>query len=360
MQELKGILKDTQKHLMSGVSHMLPFVVAGGLLLAISVMLYGQGSVPEESTHKFLYDVSQIGINGMSLMVPILAAYIGFSIADRPAIAPSATAAVIGNNMGAGFIGGLAAGFLGGIVVYYLKKIKLPKSLASLLTIIIIPVIGTFITGGIMLWGIGGPITQLTESLTVFLNSLSGGSIVILAIIMSSMIAFDMGGPVNKVAFAFMVMGAADGSYQIVAIGCVAIAVPPLACALATILGPKKFTNEEREAGKASLLMGLIGISEGAIPFAAADPLKVIPSIMVGSAVGGSIAALMGVTSTVAWGGLIILPATTNMLGFVIALAVGSLVGAILMVTMKKVKIDDNYGEIEEDNFDLDIDIEIM
>ncbi|ONI40561.1 PTS fructose-like transporter subunit EIIC [Candidatus Epulonipiscium fishelsonii] len=354
MKELLGILKDTRRHLMSGVSYMIPFVVGGGILLALSVVFYGQGAVPDATTHQFLYELFNIGAKGFSLMIPIMAGYIGFSIADRPAIAPAAIGAAVGDAMGAGFLGGLVAGFLGGIVVYYLKKIKLPKSLKSLLTIIIIPVVGTFIVAGSMQWVLGGPIAAATLFLTDFLASLSSGSIVILAIVMGCMIAFDMGGPVNKVAYAFAIMSVSNGNYNIAGISAICVAIPSLAVGIATFMAPKKFKEEELEAGKAGFLMGLIGITEGAIPFAAADPLKVIPANMIGSAVGGSIAALLGVTTTVAWGGIIVLPASTNIIGFLIALAVGSIVAAVIMVSLKK-----EVAFEEEEDFDDDIELEI-
>lgn len=356
MNELKGIFKDTRKHLMSGVSYMIPFVVGGGILLALSVVLYGQGAVPDKETHQFLYELFFIGVRGFELMIPILAGFIAFSIADRPAIAPAAIAAAVGNQMGAGFLGALAAGLIGGVVVFYLKKIKLPRSISSLMTIFIIPIIGTFITAGLMQWVIGLPISGITKGLTDFLNSLSGGSIVLLACIMGAMDAFDMGGPVNKVAFAFTIMAVSNGNYNIAGINAVGVAVPALSVGVATFIAAKKFTAEEREAGKAGFLMGLIGITEGAIPFAAADPLRIIPANMIGSAVGCSVAALLHVTNKVAWGGLIVLPAITNMVGYVIALAVGTAVGATLIAVLKK-PVKENAESSEDQDIELDIEL---
>ncbi len=291
-------------------------------------------------------------------MIPILAGFIAFSIADRPGIAPAAIAGMVGNVMGAGFLGALAAGLIGGVVVYYLKKIKLPKALLSLKTIFIIPIVGTFITAGLMQWVIGVPITGMTEGLTNWLNSMSTGSIVILAIIMGAMNAFDMGGPVNKVAFAFTIMAVSNGNYEIAGINGVGTAVPSLGVGVATFIASKKFTNEEKEAGKAGFLMGLIGITEGAIPFAASDPLRVIPANMVGGAVGCAVAAILGVTNKVAWGGIIVLPAVTNGIGLIIALATGTAVSAILIAKLKKPV--ENRVESEEKlakNFELDIEL---
>ncbi len=190
----------------------------------------------------------------------------------------------MGNSFGAGFFGALIAGMIGGLVVYYLKKIPVHKVLRSVMPIFIIPIVGTFITAGIMMWGLGEPVGALTANLTGWLQGMREGSIVVLAIIMGLMLAFDMGGPVNKVAYAFMLICVSQGVYSVVAIAAVGIAVPPLGMGLATLIGRKYFTAEERETGKAALVMGCVGVTEGAIPFAAADPLRVIPANMIGAA----------------------------------------------------------------------------
>jgi len=356
MNDLISILKDTRRHLMTGVSHMIPFVVAGGILLALSVMLYGEGAVPEEGT--WLHDLFFIGVAGFQLMVPILAAYIGYSIADRSALAPSAIAAFIGANMyNTGFFGAIFAGLLGGIVVFYLKKIKVPAFARSIMPIFVIPIIGTFITAGAIVWGIGEPIGAATASLTEFLKGMQNESIILLAIIMGGMMAFDMGGPVNKVAYAFMILCVGEGINTVVGIGSVAIAVPPLGMGLATFMNKKLYDASEQEAGRASILMGTMGISEGAIPFAAADPLRVIPSIMIGTAAGAVTAAALGVKSFAAWGGLIVLPVVEGRIGFVIALAVGALVTALLVNFLKARRPVAKEDENESDDFDLDIKI---
>lgn len=257
MNELVQILKNTRQHLMTGVSHMIPFVVSGGILLAVSVMLYGKGAVPDGATDPNLKKLFDIGVAGLTLMVPFLAAYIGYSISDRAALAPCAIGAWVGNSFGAGFFGALIAGMIGGLVVYYLKKIPVHKVLRSVMPIFVIPIIGTFITAGIMMWGLGEPIGALTAGLTTWLQGMREGSIVLLAIIMGLMLAFDMGGPVNKVAYAFMLICVSQGVYSVVAIAAVGIAIPPLGMGLATLVGRKYFTPEEREAGKAALVMGL-------------------------------------------------------------------------------------------------------
>lgn len=196
-------------------------------------------------------------------MVPFLAAYIGYSIAERSALAPCAIGARVGNSFGAGFFGALIAGIIGGIVVHYLKKIPVHKVLRSVMPIFIIPIVGTPITAGIMMWGLGEPVGALTNSLTQWLQGMQQGSIVMLAVIMGLMLAFDMGGPVNKVAYAFMLICVAQGVYTVVAIAAVGICIPPLGMGLATLIGRKNFSAEERETGKAALVMGCVGVTEG-------------------------------------------------------------------------------------------------
>lgn len=352
-KDLKMILKDTRAHLMTGISHMIPFVVAGGILLAGSVMLYGKPGVPDTKFYKELFF---IGVAGFELMVPILAAYIGFSISGRAALAPCAIGALVGTKMGTGFLGGLIAGLVGGIVVFYIKKLKVPKVFRSVMPMFIIPIVGTFIVAGFMQWIVGAPIATITASMTAFLNGLRGANIIFLAIIIGFMIAFDMGGPVNKVAYAFAVMLVSEKVFNIPGIVSVAIATPPIGVGLATFIAKNKFTPEERESGLAAILMGCVGITEGAIPFAAKSPLKVIPTLMIGSAVGGVTAALLKVEVMVAWGGLIVLPVTKNRIGFVIAILVGSLVTAFLLIAvMKSISAEEVKTDSEKDDVELEL-----
>lgn len=357
MKELLNILRNTRQHLMTGVSHMIPFVVAGGILLAISVMLYGKGAVPDAATDPNLKKLFDIGVAGLTLMVPFLAAYIGYSISDRSALAPSAIGAWVGASFGAGFFGAIIAGLLGGIIVFYLKKIPVPKILRSVMPIFVIPIIGTLLTAGIMMWGLGEPVGALTNGLTHWLQGMQQGSIVVLAIIMGLMLAFDMGGPVNKVAYAFMLICVAQGVYSVVAIAAVAIATPPLGLGFATLIGRKYYTPEEREAGKAALLMGCVGVTEGAIPFAAADPLRVIPSIMIGSACAAVTAALVGAQCYAGWGGLIVLPVVEGKLGYVAALLVGMVVTALLVNLLKSFAAKKQATKVAQDDMDLDFEI---
>lgn len=357
MKELLNILRNTRQHLMTGVSHMIPFVVAGGILLAISVMLYGKGAVPDAATDPNLKKLFDIGVAGLTLMVPFLAAYIGYSISDRSALAPSAIGAWVGASFGAGFFGAIIAGLLGGIIVFYLKKLPVPKILRSVMPIFVIPIIGTLLTAGIMMWGLGEPVGALTNGLTHWLQGMQQGSIVVLAIIMGLMLAFDMGGPVNKVAYAFMLICVAQGVYSVVAIAAVAIATPPLGLGFATLIGRKYYTPEEREAGKAALLMGCVGVTEGAIPFAAADPLRVIPSIMIGSACAAVTAALVGAQCYAGWGGLIVLPVVEGKLGYVAALLVGMVVTALLVNLLKSFAAKKQATKVAQDDLDLDFEI---
>ncbi|YBD35856.1 PTS fructose transporter subunit EIIC [Klebsiella pneumoniae] len=318
MNELVQILKNTRQHLMTGVSHMIPFVVSGGILLAVSVMLYGKGAVPDAASDPNLKKLFDIGVAGLTLMVPFLAAYIGYSISDRAALAPCAIGAWVGNSFGAGFFGALIAGMIGGLVVYYLKKIPVHKVLRSVMPIFIIPIVGTFITAGIMMWGLGEPVGALTANLTGWLQGMREGSIVVLAIIMGLMLAFDMGGPVNKVAYAFMLICVSQGVYSVVAIAAVGIAVPPLGMGLATLIGRKYFTAEERETGKA---------------------------------------ALMGAQCYAGWGGLIVLPVVQGKLGFVAALLVGACVSAACVILLKAFAKKKPTNVATDDELDLDFEI---
>ncbi|AWH88236.1 PTS fructose transporter subunit EIIC [Limnobaculum parvum] len=359
MKELVQILKHTRQHLMTGVSHMIPFVVSGGVLLAISIMLYGKGAVPDALTDPNLKKLFDIGVAGLTLMVPFLAAYIGYSIADRSALAPCAIGAWVGNSYGAGFFGAIIAGLIGGILVFYLKKIAVPKILRSVMPIFVIPVIGTMLTAGIMMWGLGEPIGILTNALTTWLQGMQQGSIIVLAIIMGLMLAFDMGGPVNKVAYAFMLICVAQGVYTVVAIAAVGIATPATGMGLATLIGRKYYTAEEREAGKASLLMGCVGVTEGAIPFAAADPLRVIPSIMFGTVCGTVTAAVLGAQCYAGWGGVIVLPVVEGKLAYLAALLVGMVVTAISVNLLKSIAAKNQVPKTNEKEDDLDLDFEI-
>ncbi|MBU8598431.1 PTS mannose transporter subunit IIABC [Shouchella clausii] len=335
------------RHLMNGVSFMVPFIVVGGLLIAVALTLGGEKTpnglvIPDDS---FWITIEQIGAASFSFMIPILAGYIAYSIADKPGLVPgmiggyiAATGSFYGSEIGAGFLGGIIAGFLAGYVALAIKKLKAPKAIQPIMPIIVIPVVSSLIVGLAFVLLIGAPVAQIFESLTVWLAGMQGSSSILLALILGAMISFDMGGPVNKVAFLFGSAMIGEGNYEIMGPIAVAICIPPIGLGIATFLGKKKFQAQEREMGKAAFTMGLFGITEGAIPFAAQDPLRVIPSIMVGSMTGSVIAMIGNVGDRVAHGGPIVavLGAVDHVLMFFIAVIAGSLVTALLVNVLKK------------------------
>lgn len=261
--------------------------------------------------------------------------------------------AYLANSMGAGFLGGMAAGLIAGVVVKQLKKIKLPISLKTLGSIFIYPLLGTFITGGIIVWGIGTPIAFIMQSLTSWLSGLGDVGRVPLATILGAMTAFDMGGPINKVATLFAQTQVDTLPYLMGGVG-VAICTPPIGMGIATLLAPKKYNAEEKEAGKAAILMGCVGITEGAIPFAANDPLRVIPSLIVGAVVGNIIPFLTGVLNHAPWGGLIVLPVVEGRIWYIISVLAGGFVTAIMVNLLKKNNTDDSAvkAAAEDDGLD--------
>ena len=349
------LLKDTKKHLMTGVSYMIPFIVSGGVLLALSVMLSGQAAVPKTG---FLKSMSDIGSAGLTLFIPILGGFIAYSMADKPGLAPGMIGAYLANLKGGGFLGGMIAGILSGIIVYYLKKIKVPNSMRSVMPIFILPLIGTFVVGIIIVLFLGQPIADLMAALNIWLKGMQGSSKVILGIIIGAMITFDMGGPLNKTAFFFSI-AMVPTHPELMAAAAVPICTPPLGLGLASLLFKKKFSVEEREAGKAALIMGCVGVTEGAIPFAASDPIRVIPSIMVGGAVSSVMSLLIGAADHAPWGGLIVLPVVDNRLGYLLAVAVGVVVTALMVNILKKPVTEvDVLAKDDQDDDDIDLDFD--
>lgn len=346
-QENKPKQNPIYRHLMNGVSYMVPFIVIGGLLIAIALTIGGEKTpgglvIPDGSFWKTVQD---IGSASFTFMIPILAGFIAMSIADRPGLAPgmiggfiAANGSFYGSEAGAGFIGGIIAGFLAGYVALGIRKIKVGRALQPIMPIIIIPVLASLIVGLIFVFVIGAPVAQLFEALTGWLAGMQGTSSILLALILGAMISFDMGGPVNKVAFLFGSAMIGEGNYEIMGPIAVAICIPPIGMGLAAMINKRKFAPAEREAGKATFTMGLFGITEGAIPFAAQDPLRVIPSIMVGSMVGSVIAMLGNVGDKVAHGGPIVavLGAVDHVLMFFIAVIVGVAVSVVLVSLLKK------------------------
>lgn len=330
------------KHLMSGVSNMLPFVVGGGILIAICFMFGIKAFDPNDpSYHPFAKLVNDIGGgNAFFLMIPVLAGFIGMSIADRPGFAPAMVGGLIAMNNGGGFLGGLIGGFLGGYSIVFLKKVfvKLPESLEGIKPVLLYPLFGMFITGSIMYQVIVGPIATINNGLTGFLNNLGTGNLVLLGVVLAVMMSTDMGGPINKAAFTFGIATIAAGNYAPHAAVMAGGMVPPLGIALATTLFQNKFTEDERTAGKTCYILGLSFITEGAIPFAASDPIRVIPSCMVGAGIAGALTMLFGVQLPAPHGGIFVIPVVTHPVQYLLAIGIGSLVTAVLLGILKKSK----------------------
>ncbi|RKD32081.1 PTS fructose transporter subunit IIC [Thermohalobacter berrensis] len=331
--------KGPYKHLMTGVSYMIPFVVAGGILIAIS-FAFGIEAFKEEGT--LAAALMQIGGgSAFALMVPILAGFISYSIADRPGLVPGMVGGMLAGSTGSGFLGGIIAGFLAGYTVRYLKKsIKLPKSMQGLMPVLVLPLLSSLIVGLLMIYVIGKPVGALNKGMTTWLSNLSTGNAVILGLILGLMMAFDMGGPVNKAAYTFAVGTLAAGqASEIMAAVMAAGMTPPLGLGLATRIAKNKFNTEEREAGKAAWALGISFITEGAIPFAAADPIRVIPSIMIGSAVTGALSMMFKVAITVPHGGFFVffIPNAVRNLGlYIVSILIGTVVTALIVSFLKK------------------------
>lgn len=328
------------KHLMTGVSFMIPFVVAGGILIALGFAI---GGIYVYNTPGTIGEIIfSTGKAAFALMVPVLGGYIAYSIADRPGLVPGFVGGALASTIGAGFLGALLAGFIAGYTVLLIKKlIKLPKSLEGLMPILIIPVLATLIIGLVMLY-LGSPITAINKAMSDGLMSLNNGSRVLLGLVIGLMMSFDMGGPVNKAAYVFgtaTIATAANGASPIMAAVMAAGMVPPLGLALATVIAKNKFSTAEAEAGKAAWALGISFITEGAIPFAAADPIRVIPSIMAGSAVTGMLSMFFNCTLKVPHGGIFVLaiPGVVGNLGmYMVSIVAGTLVAAALLSVLKK------------------------
>jgi PTS system fructose-specific IIC component len=323
-EEKKGVYK----HLMTGVSHMLPVVVAGGLIIALS-FVFGINAFKEEGT--LAAALMKIGGGtAFALMIPVLSGYIAFSIADRPGLAPGLVGGMLASSIGSGFLGGIVAGFLAGYLAKWLaENIKLPQAMESLKPILIIPFIATLITGLIMVYIVGKPVAGVMTSLTDFLNNMGSANAVLLGILLGAMMCFDLGGPVNKAAYTFGVGLLASQQYLPMAAIMAAGMVPALGMGLATFIARNKFDANEREAGKASFVLGLCFISEGAIPFAAKDPIRVIPTCMIGGAVTGALSMLIGAKLMAPHGGLFVLlipGAISHVFMYLVTIAIGTVV----------------------------------
>lgn len=336
------------KHLMNGVSHMLPFVVGGGILIAIAFLIDGfsvdLNSLPADQRANF-GTITQaaalfkgIGGTAFGFMLPILAGFIAMSIADRPGLAVGFVGGSIAAKGTSGFLGALVAGFVAGYIVLLLKKVfsKLPESLDGMKPVLLYPLLGIFLVGVIMQFVVEPPIGALNTAINNGLNGLNGASAVVLGVLLGGMMSVDMGGPVNKAAYVFGTASIAAGNYNIMAAVMIGGMVPPIAIALATIFFKNKFTAEERKAGPTNFIMGLSFITEGAIPFAASDPLHVLPACVVGSAVAGGLSMAFGCTLMAPHGGIFVVPTIGNPLMYLVALVIGSFIACGLLGLLKK------------------------
>lgn len=333
----KAELPGVYKHLMTGVSHMLPLVVAGGLCIALS-FVFGIEAFKEQGT--LAAALMKIGgASAFALMVPVLAGYIAFSIADRPGLAPGLIGGMLASSLGAGFLGGIVAGFLAGYSARWVaEKVQLPQAMEALKPILIIPLVASLITGLVMIYIVGGPVSAAMTGLTSFLQNMGSANAVLLGVLLGAMQCFDLGGPVNKAAYTFGVGLLASQSYLPMAAIMAAGMVPALGMGVATYMARNKFTEAELEAGKASFILGLCFISEGAIPFAARDPMRVIPSTMAGGALAGGLSMLFGCTLMAPHGGLFVL-AIPNAVGhvamYLAAIAAGTALTGVMYAVLK-------------------------
>lgn len=338
--EKESIGRQIYKHLMNGVSHMLPFVIGGGILIALAFLFDDYAINPANfgSNTPFAAFLKNVGDTAFGFMLPVLAGYIAMSIGDRPALAVGFVGGMLANQGGSGFLGALLAGFIAGYLVVGLKKVfdKLPDSLEGLKPVLLYPLFGILLIGAIIVFVINPPVAGLNTGLTNFLNSMGDSSKVVLGLVLGGMMAIDMGGPLNKAAYVFGTASLASQNYDIMAAVMVGGMVPPLAIALCTTFFKSRFTERERKSGITNYVMGLSFITEGAIPFAAADPLRVIPACVVGSATAGALSMAFGCALRAPHGGIFVLPVITNPGMFFVALVAGSLVGMILLAILKK------------------------
>lgn len=344
-------LKKIRQHLLTGVSFAIPFVACGGILIAMALGFAPLNAKlePDPSGTPLLQFMLTVGVAAFDLMLPILAAYIAYSIAGKPGLVPGAIGGFLMGNLakhlhiqdpkfaGAGFLGALVIGLLAGYIVQAIKSVPTHKYIKPIMPILVIPVISSLAVGVLTLLVIGPPIAEFNTWLASELNTLGNGNKVALAMVLGAMIAFDMGGPVNKAAFFFASGLIAQGNASVMGPVAAAICTPPIGMGLAAMIGRKLWTQEQRESGIAAMAMGTIGITEGAIPFAASDPLRVIPCIMLGSMVASVICMLAGVQDHAPHGGLIVLPVITGQLAYIIGIAAGVLTTALAINTLKTI-----------------------
>lgn len=342
-----------KKHLLTGVSYMIPVVVAGGLCMALAKVVGGPMVVNAHDTIGSM--INDIGVAAMTFVVPVMTAFIAYSIADRPGIAPGLTVGLISNNIKAGFLGGILAGLLVGYLILLIRKyVKPPRAMQGLMPIVFIPFFVTLIVGALMLGLIGGPIAMVQDAILGWMRSLAGGSRMVLGAIIGGMMGFDLGGPINKTASLFCNGLMAEKVFEPEAAKIVGGMVPPLGVALSVLLMRRKYSRAEHEAAKAALPLGLCFITEGVLPFAASDPLRVIPACVVGSAVAAALTMYWGVASTVPHGGIFVVPFMTHPLLFLAALLAGSCVTASILAALKRGKSAEEGEDVAEKEIDIE------
>lgn len=330
-------LNDLQKAFNTGVSFMLPAVVVGGIFLAIALATGTPTDAGMKITNPFMQNLNDLGAAGFAMMIPLLSGYIAHSLAGKPALAPAMVLGFVANNpigeseVSTGFLGAMILGVATGYFVRWMKTWKTPATIRTIMPILIIPVITVFVLGMIYIYVIAVPIGSLMSWLVAVLGSLQGSSAILLGILIGAMTAIDMGGPINKTATAFTIALMAEGIYAPNGAHRIAVAIPPLAMAISTLIDRKKYEAEDKDLGISALFMGLIGITEGAIPFAVKDAKRVIPAIVVGSAVGGALGMINNVEALVPHGGLIILPVVNGKMWYVLAMLIGTLVSVAIL-----------------------------
>jgi fructose PTS system EIIBC or EIIC component len=328
-------LQELRRHLLTGVSFAIPFIACGGILIAAAIAFAMTPTGPDFSHAPQLKLILDIGTAAFNLMLPVLAGYISYSVAGKPGLVPGFLGGYLSGQIKAGFLGAMLIGLLSGYLVELLKKVPVSKYLRPVMPILVIPIVSGALIGVLMLKVLGAPIASLMQHASSFLQTMTTGNSVLLALTLGAMIAFDMGGPINKTAFFFGAAMISQGNYQIMGACAAAICTPPLGMGLATLLQRRLWSEEEREAGSAAIAMGLIGITEGAIPFAAADPIRVIPTIMIGSAVAAVIAMLYGVGDPAPHGGPIVLVGVQHRVAYIVAIGTGTVLTAVLINVLK-------------------------
>lgn len=325
-----------KQSLMTGISYIIPLIVAGGMIASLALMFFGTDGVSQVGSIGNILKV--FGGNIMALMIPILSGYMAYSLAEKPGLIPGIAGGIAANTVGGGFIGGIIAGYLAGYFMRWFKTIKVNKTFNGLMNMLVYPLVGTLFVGIIMLFVIGKPVGFINSSLVNMLNSLSGSNAIILSIIIGLMTCADLGGPINKAAFAFSLAAIEAGNGLPYAAFSVAKCMPGVAITLATLIIPRTFKKEELELGKTSWIIGLCGITEAAIPFAISDPIVTIPSFMIAGAVGASISYISGCSLLAAGGSIFTIPVTSNPLMWMVAILVSSIVGAICIITGRKIR----------------------